>query len=57
MISKVWVWALSIEQEQQNSYLQQVDDENGVVFYDQPEYDIFWKTCADLDIVVYIHPR
>ncbi|KAK9900868.1 amidohydrolase family protein [Cystobasidium minutum MCA 4210] len=36
---------------------QNVGDDNGVVFYDQPEYDIFWKTCADLDIVVYIHPR
>jgi hypothetical protein len=40
-----------------NHYHAQVDDENGVLFYDQPEYDIFWKTCADLDVVVYIHPR
>jgi len=36
---------------------QTVGDANEVRFFDQPEYDIFWKTCADLDIVVYIHPR
>lgn len=25
-------------------------------FYDQPEYDVFWKEVQDLDVPVYIHP-
>ncbi|KAK4697788.1 indoleamine 2,3-dioxygenase, partial [Phenoliferia sp. Uapishka_3] len=37
--------------------VQSVDGPNGVKFYDQPEYSIFWKTIAELDTVVYIHPR
>jgi 2,3-dihydroxybenzoate decarboxylase len=40
---------------------QQYFDSNGVLqmrFYDQPEYDIFWKTCSEeLKVPVYIHPR
>jgi len=27
------------------------------IYYDQPEYDVFWKTVEELDVVVYIHPR
>jgi 2,3-dihydroxybenzoate decarboxylase len=27
------------------------------LYYDQPEYDIFWKTAQDLDVVIYMHPR
>ncbi|KAE8149779.1 amidohydrolase 2 [Aspergillus avenaceus] len=26
------------------------------LFYDQPEYDAFWKVCVELDVPVYIHP-
>ncbi|KAJ4342107.1 hypothetical protein N0V95_007043 [Ascochyta clinopodiicola] len=26
------------------------------LFYDQPEYDAFWKVCQELDVPVYIHP-
>ncbi|KAB8076673.1 hypothetical protein BDV29DRAFT_154535 [Aspergillus leporis] len=25
-------------------------------FYDQPEYDEFWKVAVELDVPVYIHP-
>lgn len=35
----------------------QVDGPDGVRFYDQPEYGVFWSTIAKLDTVVYIHPR
>lgn len=25
-------------------------------WYDQPEWDSFWKTCTDLDVPFYLHP-
>src|ERR1700748_3248168 len=28
-----------------------------MIFYDDPEWDIFWMTCADLDVPFYLHPR
>lgn len=28
-----------------------------LLFYDQPEYDVFWKMVTDLDVPVYFHPR
>ncbi|KAJ8090429.1 hypothetical protein PM082_019027 [Marasmius tenuissimus] len=27
------------------------------LFYDQPEYDVFWETATELDVPVYLHPR
>ena len=27
------------------------------LYYDQPQYDVFWQTVADLDVPVYFHPR
>lgn len=27
------------------------------IFYDRPEWDVFWKTCTDLDVPLYLHPR
>jgi 2,3-dihydroxybenzoate decarboxylase len=27
------------------------------LYYDQPEYDIFWQTLTELDVPFYIHPR
>lgn len=27
------------------------------LFYDQPAYDTFWKTCVELDVPIYIHPN
>ena len=28
-----------------------------LLYYDQPEYDIFWQTVTELDVPVYFHPR
>jgi 2,3-dihydroxybenzoate decarboxylase len=37
------------------------DFQNGAdgkaIYYDEPQYDVFWSTVQELDIVVYIHPR
>ena len=27
------------------------------IFYDQPEFDVFWQMAVDLDVPVYLHPR
>ncbi|KAF2463594.1 amidohydrolase-like protein 2 [Lindgomyces ingoldianus] len=27
------------------------------VYFDTPEYDLFWKTVQDLDVPIYFHPR
>jgi len=32
-------------------------DGEGMIFYDKPEWDVFWKTCTDLDVPFYLHPR
>jgi 2,3-dihydroxybenzoate decarboxylase len=32
-------------------------DGEDLIFYDQPEWDVFWKTCVELDVPFYIHPR
>lgn len=29
----------------------------GALFYDQPEWDVFWKEMEELDVPLYIHPR
>ena len=26
-------------------------------YYDQPEYDVFWKMVTDLNVLIYFHPR
>ena len=28
-----------------------------LLFYDRPEYDVFWQTVSELDVPVYFHPR
>lgn len=32
-------------------------DSNTMLFFDQPEYDVFWAKAAELDAPIYIHPR
>lgn len=32
-------------------------DGEDYIFYDQPEWDVFWKTLTDLDVPLYLHPR
>ncbi|WOO85295.1 Salicylate decarboxylase [Vanrija pseudolonga] len=27
------------------------------IFYDQPEWDVFWATCVELDVPFYLHPE
>lgn len=31
-------------------------DGNDYLFYDLPQYDVFWQECVDLDVPLYIHP-
>lgn len=33
------------------------EDGEDYVFYDQPEWDIFWETLTELDVPLYLHPR
>ena len=40
-----------------NDYQSCGDDGNGMLYFDQPEYDVFWKTAAKLGAAVYMHPR
>lgn len=32
-------------------------DGDDMIFYDQPEWDIFWSTVTELDVPFYLHPR
>ncbi|KDR73917.1 hypothetical protein GALMADRAFT_157754 [Galerina marginata CBS 339.88] len=40
-----------------NDYQQSGPDGQTLLFYDQPEYDVFWQAVSDLDVPVYFHPR
>ncbi|KAF4611591.1 hypothetical protein D9613_003656 [Agrocybe pediades] len=40
-----------------NDYQQSGHDGQTLLFYDQPEYDVFWQKVTDLDVPVYFHPR
>ncbi|KXN90411.1 2,3-dihydroxybenzoate decarboxylase [Leucoagaricus sp. SymC.cos] len=40
-----------------NDYQQSGPDNATLLFYDQPEYDVFWQMVSDLDIPIYFHPR
>ncbi|KAF2247627.1 2,3-dihydroxybenzoic acid decarboxylase [Trematosphaeria pertusa] len=32
-------------------------DGEDLIFYGKPEWDIFWQTCVELDVPLYLHPR
>lgn len=32
-------------------------DGETLIFYDSPEWDVFWQTCVELDVPFYLHPR
>ena len=32
-------------------------DGDDMIFYDQPEWDVFWSTVTELDVPFYLHPR
>ena len=40
-----------------NDFQSAGEDGNTMLFYDQPEYDVFWKACDELGAPVYMHPR
>ncbi|TFK69210.1 amidohydrolase 2 [Pluteus cervinus] len=40
-----------------NDYQQSGPDGMTLLYYDQPEYDVFWETVTELDVPVYFHPR
>jgi 2,3-dihydroxybenzoate decarboxylase len=33
------------------------EDGNGIVMYDGPAFDPFWKAAEELDVPVYFHPK
>ncbi|KAK4569948.1 hypothetical protein LTR86_002918 [Recurvomyces mirabilis] len=39
-----------------NDFQHSGPDGETFLFYDQPEYDVFWKVVVELDVPVYIHP-
>jgi 2,3-dihydroxybenzoate decarboxylase len=32
-------------------------DGDDMIFYDGPEWDVFWSTVTELDVPFYLHPR
>jgi len=40
-----------------NDYQQSGSDNATLLYYDQPEYDVFWEMVTELDVPVYLHPR
>ncbi|KIJ45915.1 hypothetical protein M422DRAFT_66939 [Sphaerobolus stellatus SS14] len=40
-----------------NDYQQSGADNTTLLYYDQPEYDVFWAMVEELDVPVYMHPR
>lgn len=40
-----------------NDFQSSGPDGNAMLFFDQPEYDPFWKAANDLKAPVYLHPR
>ncbi|KAK0623169.1 hypothetical protein B0T14DRAFT_536118 [Immersiella caudata] len=40
-----------------NDYQSAGEDKNTMIFFDRPEYDVFWKVAEELECPVYLHPR
>ncbi|KAJ7230062.1 hypothetical protein GGX14DRAFT_343991, partial [Mycena pura] len=40
-----------------NDYQQSGSNNEDLLYYDQPEYDVFWEMVTDLDVPIYFHPR
>ncbi|TVY20142.1 2,3-dihydroxybenzoate decarboxylase [Lachnellula arida] len=40
-----------------NDYQQSGSDNATLLYYDQPEYDVFWDAVQELDVPIYFHPR
>lgn len=37
--------------------IQIASDGKSLIFYDQPEWDVFWATVVDLNVPFYLHPK
>jgi 2,3-dihydroxybenzoate decarboxylase len=37
--------------------VQIASDGSSLIFYDQPQWDVFWRTCEELDVPFYLHPK
>lgn len=35
----------------------QIRGPDTLIFYDQPDFDVFWQMVTDLDVPIYFHPR
>jgi len=40
-----------------NDYQQSGSDGLTLLYYDQPEYDVFWQMVTELNVPIYFHPR
>ncbi|KAJ3874733.1 amidohydrolase 2 [Lentinula edodes] len=40
-----------------NDYQQSGENNDTLIYYDQPDFDIFWQMVTELDVPVYFHPR
>ncbi|PPQ64119.1 hypothetical protein CVT24_008730 [Panaeolus cyanescens] len=40
-----------------NDYQASGSDGQTPLYYDQPQYDVFWQMVTDLDVPVYLHPQ
>ncbi|KAF9040094.1 hypothetical protein BJ165DRAFT_1613696 [Panaeolus papilionaceus] len=40
-----------------NDYQASGADGQTPLYYDQPQYDVFWQTVTELDVPVYLHPQ
>ncbi|KIK67110.1 hypothetical protein GYMLUDRAFT_217062 [Collybiopsis luxurians FD-317 M1] len=40
-----------------NDYQQSGENNDTLIYYDQPDFDVFWQTVTELDVPVYFHPR
>ncbi|KAF9017938.1 amidohydrolase 2 [Rhodocollybia butyracea] len=40
-----------------NDYQQSGANNDTLIYYDQPEFDVFWKVVTELDVPIYLHPR
>jgi len=40
-----------------NDYQQSGENNDTLIYYDQPDFDVFWQMVTDLDVPIYFHPR
>ncbi|KAJ3998413.1 amidohydrolase 2 [Lentinula boryana] len=40
-----------------NDYQQSGENNDTLIYYDQPDFDVFWQMVTELDVPIYFHPR